>query len=102
MSSPAGTGSFEGWDEAVFHFGRAVGAGSVTVSSSSVLEAVSGESMSVSSETVSVSAGRTLDVSGGESVSVVSEAVVSALLAAHQDGVKQTDRVRCAVKITEK
>ena len=45
MSSPVGTGSFEGWDEAVFHFGRAVGAGSVTVSSSSVLEAVAGLSL---------------------------------------------------------
>ena len=59
----------------VLHFGRSVGAGAVTVSASSVLEAVAGESVSVSSASVSVSAGGVLDVSGGEAVSVVSEAV---------------------------
>ena len=70
-----GGGVFVGWDAVVFHFGQSVSSGSVRVSSSSVLEAVSGESLSVSSESVSVSAGGTLDVSGGESVRVVSDVV---------------------------
>ena len=34
-SSPFGNPSFDGWGDVVFHFGRAVGAGSVTVSASS-------------------------------------------------------------------
>ena len=72
---PSGSGSFEGWEQVVFHFGRASGEGSVRVASSRVLEAVAGEAVSVSSESVSVSAGRSLEVSGGESVSVASEAV---------------------------
>ena len=38
-----GGGLFVGWDEVVFHFGQSVSSGSVRVSSSSVLEAVSGE-----------------------------------------------------------
>ena len=74
-SAPAGSGSFEGWSEVVFHFGRVSSSGSVSVSASSALEAVSGESVSVSSESVSVSAGKSLEVSGGESVSLVSETV---------------------------
>ena len=74
-SRPSGSGSFEGWSQVVFHFGRASGDGSVRVASSRVLEAVAGEAVSVSSESVSVSAGRSLEVSGGESVSVSSEAV---------------------------
>ena len=68
-SMPSGSGSFEGWEQVVFHFGRASGDGSVRVASARVLEAVSGEAVSVSSESVSVSAGRSLEVSGGESVS---------------------------------
>ena len=75
VGTSAGSGSFEGWSEVVFHFGRVSSSGSVSVSASSVLEAVSGESVSVSSESVSVSAGKSLEVSGGESVSVVSETV---------------------------
>merc|ERR1711871_869945 len=75
LSVQGGGGLFVGWDEVVFHFGQSVSSGSVRVSSSSVLEAVSGESLSVSSESVSVSAGGTLDVSGGESVRVVSDVV---------------------------
>merc|ERR1711871_753958 len=70
LSVRGGGGLFVGWDEVVFHFGQSVSSGSVRVSSSSVFEAVSGESLSVSSESVSVSAGGTLDVSGGESVRV--------------------------------
>ena len=61
--------SVEGLDQVVFHFGRVAEGGSVRVSSASVLEAVSGESLSVVSESVSVSAGRSGEVSGGESVS---------------------------------
>merc|ERR1711988_855724 len=75
LSVRGGGGLFVGWDEVVFHFGQSVSSGSVRVSSSSVFEAVSGESLSVSSESVSVSAGGTLDVSGGESVRVSSMSV---------------------------
>eukprot|EP01043_Picozoa_sp_COSAG02_P100680 COSAG02_NODE_36763_length_451_cov_0.497159_1_plen_124_part_10 len=74
-SEPAAGPSFDGWGEVVLHFGRSVGAGAVTVSASSVLEAVAGESVSVSSKSVSVSAGGVLDVSVGEAVSVVSDVV---------------------------
>ena len=76
LSVVGGGGVFVGWDAVVLHFGRSVSSGSVRVSSSSVLEAVSGESLSVSSESVSVSAGGTLDVSGGESVRVVSDCLL--------------------------
>ena len=72
-ASPRSSPSFDGWGEVMLHFGRSVASGSVSVSASSVLEAVSGESVSVSSQSVSVSAGSSLDVSGGDSVSVVSE-----------------------------
>ena len=75
LSMPSGSGSFEGWEQVVFHFGRVAEGGSVRVSSASVLEAVSGESLSVVSESVSVSAGRSVEVSGGESVSVASDVV---------------------------
>jgi len=74
-ASPRSSPSFDGWSEVMLHFGRSVESGSVSVSASSVLEAVSGESVSVSSQSVSVSAGSSLDVSGGDSVSVVSEAI---------------------------
>ena len=74
-ASPRSSPSFDGWSEVMLHFGRSVDSGSVSVSASSVLEAVSGESVSVSSQSVSVSAGSSLDVSGGDSVSVVSEEI---------------------------
>ena len=74
-SSPRSTPSFVGWSSVTLHFGRAVASGSVQVSASSSLEAVSGDSVSVSSSSVSVSAGSTLDVSGGDSVSIASDVV---------------------------
>ena len=67
-ASPRSSPSFDGWSTVMLHFGRSVDSGSVSVSASSVLEAVSGESVSVSSQCVSVSAGRSLEVSGGDSV----------------------------------
>ena len=56
-ASPRSSPSFDGWSTVMLHFGRSVDSGSVSVSASSVLEAVSGESVSLSSQSVSVSAG---------------------------------------------
>ena len=49
-SYPPSNPSFEGWSTAVFHFGRVVNAGTVSVSATSMLELTSGEDMSVSSD----------------------------------------------------
>jgi hypothetical protein len=69
-SSSEGEPIFEGWGSVTIHFGKAVDTGSVSISASSALEAVSGESLSVSSTSVSVSAGEDVGVSGGGAVSV--------------------------------
>ena len=69
-SVPHGNPSFAGWSGAVFHFGRGVGAGSVSVSAANMLALASGESVSVSSEVVSVAAGSSVEVSSGETVRV--------------------------------
>ena len=63
-SVPFGNPSFEGWHGAVLHFGRAVGAGSVSVSAAKMLELTSGQAVAVSTEAVSVSAGRSVEVRG--------------------------------------
>jgi len=73
--SSTGEGTFEDWSRTIFYFGRAVDTGSVRVASASVLEAVSGDSLSVSSQSVSLSAGSDLDVSSGGSVRVSSQSV---------------------------
>jgi len=76
FGSSLGSGpTYQGWAAVMVHFGRATGAGAVRVTAASVLEAVSGESLSVMSEAVSVSAGRSLEVSGGETVSVSGDVV---------------------------
>ena len=67
-SSPVGAGSFEGWEEVMFYFGHTASSGSVHVSSSKVLEAVSGESLLVSSESVSLSAYHVLRSTASSSV----------------------------------
>ena len=74
-SVPFGNPSFEGWGQVVFHFGRVVGSGRVSVSATSVLELTSGESVSVSSDTVSLSAGSSVEVGSGETVSVMGDVV---------------------------
>eukprot|EP01046_Picozoa_sp_COSAG06_P089638 COSAG06_NODE_36009_length_453_cov_0.372881_1_plen_150_part_11 len=74
-SVPHGNPSFAGWSGAVFHFGRGVGAGSVSVSAANMLALASGESVSVSSEVVSVVAGSSVEVSSGETVRVTGEVV---------------------------
>ena len=74
-SVPHGNPSFAGWSGAVLHFGRGVGAGSVSVSAASMLALASGEAVSVSSEAVSVAAGSSVEVSSGETVRVAGEVV---------------------------
>ena len=38
---------FQGWSDVVIHFGQTLGAGSMSMSAASVLEATSGESLAV-------------------------------------------------------
>ena len=59
----------------MFHFGRVVNAGTVSVSATSMLELTSGEDMSVSSDTVSVSAGSRVEIGSGDTVQVTGDVV---------------------------
>ena len=70
--SAEGGGTYDGWSEVLFHFGRAVGAGTVTVAASNALEAVAGESVSVAAEGITLSAGTSVDVRS-KSIHVSSE-----------------------------
>ena len=69
-ASPPSNPSFEGWNGAVFHFGRAVGAGTVSVTASTTLAATAGDAVSVDVDALTASSGRAFDVSAGETVSV--------------------------------
>ena len=73
-SVPPSNPTLLGWGEAVFHFGRMAGTGSVKVSAASVLDVVAGEEVAVQTEEISVAAGGTVDVSGGD-VRVTSDVV---------------------------
>ncbi|MEC7000332.1 MAG: hypothetical protein VXX04_00690, partial [Actinomycetota bacterium] len=74
-SYPPSNPSFEGWSTAVFHFGRVVNAGTVSVSATSMLELTSGEAMSVSSDTVRVSAGSSVEIGSGDTIQVMGDVV---------------------------
>ena len=69
-STGADNDVFQGWSDVVIHFGQTSGAGSMSMSAASVLEATSGESLAVSSKSVTVSAGNTLSVSAVAAVDV--------------------------------
>eukprot|EP01043_Picozoa_sp_COSAG02_P064834 COSAG02_NODE_9598_length_2166_cov_4.020319_1_plen_721_part_11 len=68
-------GSYSGWEEVHMSFGVVTQNGSTRVSSSRVMDIVSGETLTASSESVRVSAGGSLDVTAGEAVDVSGETV---------------------------
>ena len=74
-ASPPSTPSFEAWDGAVFHFGRTVDSGTVSVTASTTLDATAGQSVMVDAETVTLSSGSTVDVTSAEVVKVQSATV---------------------------